>query len=189
MRSVLCGLVAASLTICGVSACAAGFRTHSVATSLLPVPPPAVSGIDKTVYVRWQLADSFDVFPDGKCAGRSGFREMAAGARVQLRGDTTGLSNETRATARFERQVLRGKRAMGDDGLYCVIEAVFAPSMPDPDGYWLKFAGSRRAEQWLGKPGSPRPFGQPDPPPGYGSYNIGSQLCPALLDPPYKDCS
>jgi hypothetical protein len=60
--------------------------------------------------------------------------------------------------------------------------------MPDPNGYWLKFAGSAEPEEWLGKPGSGRPFGQPDPPPGYGSYNIGSQSCPSLLDPSDKDC-
>jgi hypothetical protein len=135
------------------------------------------------------LADSFDVLPDGKCAGRSGFREMRDGVRVQLRGDTTGFSDETRATARVEQQLLDGKRAFGDDGLYCVIEAVFAPSMPDPNGYWLKFAGSADREKWLGKPSSGTPFGRPDPPPGDGSFNIGSQACPTLLDPPEKDCS
>jgi len=186
MRSMLIRWATAAVTMCGVGACAANLPPS--ASPSLPVPPPATSGIDRTVYVRWQLADSFDVLPDGKCAGRAYFDEMRAGVRVQLRGDTTGFSNETRATARVERQPLRGKRALGDDGVYCVIEAVFEPSMPDPNGYWLKFAGSAEREHWLGKPSSGTPFGQPDPPPGYGSYDIGSQACPTLRDLPDKDC-
>ncbi|WP_255469357.1 hypothetical protein [Mycolicibacterium sp. P1-18] len=32
------------------------------------------------------------------------------------------------------------------------------------------------------------PFGRPDDPPGYGVYDLGSQTCPSLLDPPDKVC-
>jgi hypothetical protein len=153
----------------------------------LPVPPPAVSGINRTVVIRWQLADSFDVTGDGSCAGRSVFRGMAAGARAHLTGASTGLLDETRVTAHVERRAPN----RGDDGLYCVIEAVFAPAVPDPDGYSLKFFGSEQREVDLGPPGSTplghTGFNRPDLPPGYGFYNWGSQSCPSLLDPPSKD--
>jgi hypothetical protein len=52
----------------------------------MPVPPPAISGIDNTVSLMMALADSFDVLPNGKCAGRSNNSGMSDGARVQLRG-------------------------------------------------------------------------------------------------------
>jgi hypothetical protein len=113
---------------------------------------------------------------------------MSDGERVQLRGNTTGFSVETRATTHFEHwppRMYRGKPIQDDDYLYCIVEAVFAPSMPDPDGYSVKFAGASR-EEWLGKP-SRTPFGKPERP-GYGSYQITAQTCASLLDPPDKDC-
>lgn len=178
--------VASVVTSTGLISCSGEDSASPVSarsSSSLPVAPPAVSGINRTVVVHWQLADSFDVLPDGKCAGRSIFREMHDGVRVQLIGNTTGLGDETRATTHVER---RGA-SRSDDGQYCVVEAVFAPSVPDADGYSIKFAGSAERARWLGKPGG-APFGQPDPPPGYGWYNVGSQSCPSLLDPPDKDC-
>jgi hypothetical protein len=112
---------------------------------------------------------------------------MGDGARVLLRGNTTGLDVEATATAYVDRRppMLSHGRPILDDHVYCDIEAVFTPSMPDPDGYSLKFAG---ADHWveLGKPGR-TPFGKPEKP-GYGPYSIGSQSCPSLLDPPNKDC-
>lgn len=125
----------------------------------MPVPPPAVSGIDHTVAVKWSLADSFDILPDGTCAGRGDNRGMNNGARIQLQGDTTGFIDQTRATAHFHREILSMKEALMDDGLYCVVEAVFAPSMPDPDGYSIRFSGTRIHIDHLGKPGSGTPFG------------------------------
>jgi hypothetical protein len=153
----------------------------------LPVPPPAVSGIDHTVTVTWSLADSFDVLPGGLCAGRGDNRGMSDGARIRLHGDTTGFTDETRATARFERVALSAKQALGDDGLYCVLRAVFAPTLPDPDGYSITFPGTRVRWDRMGKPGG-TPFGRPNSPPGYGGYNLGSQKCRSLLDPPDKPC-
>jgi hypothetical protein len=167
-------------------ACSNGHSPVAASPSL-PVPPPAVSAIDHTVIVKWSLADSFDILSGGKCAGRGDNRGMSDGARIQLQGNTTGFFDETRATARFHRYVLSGKEALFDDGRYCVLEAVFAPSIPDPDGYSVKFPGTRVKQIHLGKPGG-TPFGTPDNPPGYGSYNIGSQTCRSLLDPPDKDC-
>ena len=121
--------------------------------------------------------------------GRSTFRGMGDGARVLLRGITTGWDVEGSATAYVEHRapmMSHGKPLLDDDYVYCDIEVVFTPSMPDPDGYALKFAGADHWEQ-LGKPGR-TPFGQPERP-GYGRYNIGSQSCPSLLlDPPDKDC-
>ena len=113
---------------------------------------------------------------------------MNNGARIQLWGDTTGFIDETRAAARFHREMLSVKEAQSDDGLYCVVQAVFAPSMPDSAGYSVKFSGTRIHIDHLGRPGG-TPFGRPDPPPGYGSYNISTQRCRSLLDPPDKDCA
>jgi hypothetical protein len=169
-----------------VAACSSGHASQGASPSW-PVPPPAVSGIDHTVIVTWQLADSFDILPGGKCAGRGSNRGMSDGARIQLQGKITGFFDETRATASFQRRNLSAKEALGDDGLYCVLRAVFAPSMPDPEGYSVKFPGTPVKWDHLGKPGR-TPFGRPDSPPGYGAYNLGSQTCQSLLDPPYKDC-
>jgi hypothetical protein len=155
--------------------------------ALVASPAPAVSAIDHTVSVTWQLADSFDILPGGKCAERGDNRGMSDGARIQLQGSTTGFVDETRATARFQRRTLSAKEALFDDGLYCVLRAVFAPSMPDPDGYSVKFSGTPVIWNRLGKPGG-TPFGRPNNPPGYGGYNLASQTCRSLLDPPDKDC-
>jgi hypothetical protein len=51
-------------------------------------------------------------------------------------------STKPGATARFEPQALTGKSALSDDGLYCVLHAVFAPALPDPDGYSVTFPGT-----------------------------------------------
>jgi hypothetical protein len=181
-----------------VSACSstAGRETEAPSASLLPSPPPATSGIDHTVSVRWQLADSFDIAPDGSCTGRDTFGGMGAAARVQLRGATTGMVDETRATARVEDQT-RSRSAQYDDGRYCVIRIVFAPALPDPDGYFLKFPDSSQTELRVGT--NPllgpsfiagKPARQPELPPGYGeTAGIGSQACPSLLDPPDKACA
>lgn len=154
----------------------------------LPAPPPAISAIDHTLVVTWQLADSFDVLPNGLCAGRGDNAGMRDGARIRLRGNTTGFDDETTATARFQRRALSPKQSALDDGLYCILRAVFAPALPDPNGYSIAFPGSRVRWDHLGKPGVGTPFGRPDSPPGYGVYNLGSQKCPSLLDPPDKDC-
>lgn len=184
-----------ALAACTLAACSADAGQHSGTPPVsLPSPPPATSGIDHTVSVRWQLADSFDVFPDGSCRGREDFGQMGAGDRAQLRGTTTGMVDETRATARLEDQT-KGKSAVSDDGLYCVIRIVFAPTLPDPDGYWLKFPGSPQTEVRIGLDPSlgpsfagGRPVRQPTLPPGYGRFNLGSQVCPSLLDPSDEEC-
>jgi hypothetical protein len=154
----------------------------------MPVPPPAVSGVDNTVSVTMALADSFDVLPNGKCAGRSVNSGVSDGARVQLRGDTDGGSVWSVATVRFERRpplMHHGKPVTEDDGLYCVAKAVFAPTRPDPkSSYAIRFVGGNwhRFVQ-VGR----APYGQLDRP-GYGSANITVMTCRSLLDPPEKDC-
>jgi hypothetical protein len=81
----------------------------------------------------------------------------------------------------------RGKPIMDDDYLYCVVEAVFTPTLPDPSGrYSYKFVG----DDWRwGVTVGRAPYGQWDRP-GYGSgkANLGIQTCRSLLDPPDKDC-
>ena len=185
------GALIIATCVSSTSACSENIEPasdHTAASPSLPRPPPAQSGINRAVVIRWQLADSFDVMRDGSCAGRSIFSGMKAGVRAHLTGKSTGLLDETRATTHVERRAPN----QGDDGVYCVIEAVFAPAVPDPDGYSLKFAGSQQREVYLGKPGSTpyghAGFGLPDLPPGYGFYGLGSQSCPSLLDPPTKDC-
>jgi hypothetical protein len=171
-----------------LASCSAPFSHPNEAATQAVSPPPAVSAADDTVWVKWALADSFDVLPGDRCAGRSSFIGMGDRAHVLLRGNSTGWDVEGKATAYVEHRaplLSHGQPMLDDDNVYCAIGVVFTPSMPDPDGYSLKFAG---ADHWedLGTPGHTR-FGRPDRP-GYGTYNIGSQSCPSLLDPPDKDC-
>jgi hypothetical protein len=152
------------------------------------VPPPAVSGVDNTVSVEISLADSFDVLPGGRCAGRSSNSGMSDGAKVQLRGDTVGGSAWATATARFERHpfMYRGKEVPeADDGLYCNVKMVFAPSKPDPESrYSIKFVGGDwRSGVTVGRAA----YGQLDRP-GYGSSRMTIQTCRSAADPPEKDC-
>jgi hypothetical protein len=87
-------------------------------------PPPAVSGIDDTVWVKSALADTFNVLPGGKCFGRCNFRGMGDGARVLLRGSTTGWDVEATATAYVDRRapiMSHGKPILDDDYVYCDI--------------------------------------------------------------------
>ena len=156
------------------------------------VPPPAVSGIDDTITVTYALADSFDVLSDGTCAGRSSNSGMRDGARVQLRADTVGGSVWATATARFERQPPRicsgvNGRWMMDDGLYCVVKALFPATRVDPEWrYSIKFVGG----DWRSHVQVRSQFWMYDfiEQPGYGSTSIGIQTCPNLADPPDRDC-
>src|SRR3712207_3802377 len=95
--------IAAGLLL--ATACSAGHPRvdgpHAPSPSQ-PISPPAVTTIDNTVSVTIALADSFDVLPGGKCAGRSDNSGMRDGARAQLRGDTAGGSVWATATADFE---------------------------------------------------------------------------------------
>jgi hypothetical protein len=156
------------------------------------VPPPAVAGIDNVIAVSWELADSFDMLPDDKCAGRSVNSGMRDGGRVQFIGETFGGSVSTTATTRFERRtpwtaMSQGKALVIDDGLYCIVTAVFAPPLPDPTSrYKWKFVGGDWHQGlYVGR----TPFGKPERP-GYGSgrARISMQSCRDLSDPPTKDC-
>ena len=121
---------------------------------------------------------------------------MGAGLRVQLRGRTTGLTDETLATARVEDRTT-GRSRLFDDGLYCVIRIVFDPAVPDPDGYWLRFRGSQQSDielRTLNGGVGPifsrgEPVEQPTLPAGYGQFTTSSQSCPSPVDPPDKNCS
>lgn len=163
--------------------------TTTTATDTVPMPPPAVSSIDNTVSVQIALADSFDVLPDGTCAGRSDNIGIRNGAQVQLRGDTVGGSTWATATTRFEQhppRIYHGKPVIDDDGQYCIVKAVFAPTRPDPtSSYSVKFVGGSWVHNLVhvGR----APYGRLDRP-GYGTANTGIQRCPSLLDPPTKDC-
>lgn len=78
------------------------------------------------------LADSFDVLPSGRCAGRPDNRGMSGGARIQLRGDTSGGSVWSVASAQLAHRSppMRDDTPLyADDGLYyCVVKAVFVPT-------------------------------------------------------------
>jgi hypothetical protein len=65
------------------------------------VVSPAVSGVDDTVCVQIQLADSFDVYPDGTFAGRE-TTGACDQAWVLLHGESAGLDDQTKASARFK---------------------------------------------------------------------------------------
>lgn len=177
-------LAAAGLLL--ASACSTGHPPLTAGTATpapTPPPPPAVSGINNTITVTFGLADSFDVLSDGTCAGRSSNSGMRDGARVQLRADTVGGTVWATATARFERRPPRPY----DDGLYCVVKAVFPATRVDPEWrYSIKFVGGDwrsgvqvRSQFWM------YDFIEQ---PGYGSTDIGYQTCEHLSDPPDKDC-
>jgi hypothetical protein len=164
---------------------------QTLTTVGMPVPPPAVSGEDDTVSVIWALADSFDVLANNKCVGRDSNRGMGDGARVQLRADNVEGSTWATASAFVDRRpprtyVYLGKAMTEDDGVYCVVHAVFAPATPDPESlYSYKFVG---ADWRLGRVHvGTAPYGQLDRP-GYGTADIEIQTCPDLFDPPEKDC-
>lgn len=119
---------------------------------------------------------------------------MRDGARVQLRGDTAGGSVWATATADFENRGPKSYNGVNgrwpvDDGLYCVVKAVFAPTNPDPNGsYSIKFVGGDwhswvrvRSEFWMYEPLEDNP--------GYGSFVTTYQACKNLWDPPDRDCS
>lgn len=156
----------------------------------LPPWPPAESAIDNTVSVTLALAlaDSFDVLPDGKCAGRRVNNGMRDGGRVQLRSTTVGGSVWSVASAHIEYippPMRHGKPLFEDDGLYCFVKAVFVPQRPDATStYDLQFEGGNwRGGLKLGR----APFGQRDRP-GYGSVIANVMTCNSLQDPPEKDC-
>jgi hypothetical protein len=158
----------------------------------MPVPPPAVAGIDNAIAVTWELSDSFDILPGDKCAGRSVNSGMSDGGRVQFVGETVGGSVSTTATTHFERrppwtEMHQGKPVLIDDGLYCVVSAVFAPAIPDPTGnYSWKFVGGDWSD---GLDVGYMPVGKRERP-GYGSEraSITITTCRYLSDPPTKDC-
>ncbi|AKS34275.1 hypothetical protein AFA91_22920 [Mycolicibacterium goodii] len=134
------------------------------------------------------LADSFDVLPDGRCAGRRVNNGMRDGGRVQLRSTTVGGSVWSVASAHIEHippPLRHGRPLFEDDGLYCFVKAVFVPQRPDPTStYDLKFEGGNwRGGLKLGR----APFGQRDRP-GYGSVIATVMTCNSLQDPPEKDC-
>jgi hypothetical protein len=182
-------LALVAVLVVGSTGCGGlGQTATGVATPNVPASPPAVSGVDDTVWMHIELADSFDALPDGTCAGRDTYRGMSDQARVYLRGNETGFSDQTSVSARFKQYptvMYHGEPRLDDDYKYCVIDAVFTPSMPDPSGYWLKFAGVGDEVQF-GPPGR-TPFGQPEHL-GYGKYQVVMQACRSRLDPPGKVC-
>jgi hypothetical protein len=147
-------LVVTAVAVALASVSCSGSEPRPTAAWTSPhVASPAVSGVDDTVWVQIQLADSFDVYPDRTCAGRDDNRGMRDQAWVLLRGESTGLFDQTKASARFKHYppvMYHGKPLLDDDYQYCVIDAVFSPSIPDPGGYSVKFAGTPR-EQWIGR--------------------------------------
>jgi hypothetical protein len=150
-----------------------------------------VAGIDNAIAVTWELSDSFDILPGDKCAVRSVHSGMSDGARVQFVGETVGGSVSTTATTPFERrppwtEMYQGKPVLIDDGLYCVVRAVFAPAIPDPtsNDKWKFVGGDWSSDLNVGR----APFGKPERP-GYGSGRaaISITTCRNLSDPPTKD--
>ena len=144
---------------------------------------PAAGGVRNRSHrpATWQLADSFDVLPNGLCAGRGDnggirLRRTHSPARQLHR-----LDDEATATARLTRPL-----SPSDDGLDRVLRAVFAPALPDPDGYSIALPGTRVHWDHLGRPGAPT--WQARRPAGIRGVQPRVQTCPSLLDPPDKVC-
>lgn len=175
-----------------IPACTAGpsQQAHSSPVNQTSSPPPAVSGIDDTISVRMSLADTFDVLPNGNCAGRLIYQGVRDGARVLLQGNSTTWGVETRAVVHLEHRkpiMSRGKPLLFDDYVYCVAEAVFTPPMPDPAGYSIKFAGTSSWDD-LGQPTHAATDSAHGGEWSGWNYDFSTQMCPSLLDPPEKDC-
>lgn len=153
------------------------------------VTPPAIADIDDTVWVQLHLADSFDIHPDGTCAGSDDNRGMKDQAWVLLYGDSTGLCDQTKASALFKHDppvIYRGKRLLDDDHQYRVIDAVFTPLDARPRRLRDQVRLAHHASSRSAGPVAP-PFGHPDRP-GYGRLVVRMQTCPSLLAPPDKEC-
>jgi hypothetical protein len=183
LRPVIALLVCAALPACASSG-------PPLATApTLPIPPPAVSSIDHTVSIRWYIPDSFDHAAAGTCPGRDDNDGIRGGALVRFHGQSTGFDDETTTTSRYERRVVSARSAAFDSGQSCSVQAVFAPTMPDPSGYLITFPGTEAPEQDTGVMSGRTPFGMADEPLGYGSLNIVVQhRCPTLTAPPEQDC-
>lgn len=175
-----------------VSACSAQTVTAgSAQPAHLPVPP-ARAAFDDTVTAVWHLADSFDIHSDGTCSGRSSNAGMADGAKVRVRSETEGGNSSTTATARVKQnppRIYNGVNGhwVDDDGVYCVVQATFAPAIPDPEGnYLVKFNG----EDWSASVSVSSKFWMYDSlgPPGYGKSSTVVLTCTSLADPPDKEC-
>lgn len=187
------GVVIAIVGVMLVSAC--GLERFGTAGSAVPVHaagPPARSALDDTVMAVWRLADSFDIHSDGTCSGRSSNAGMIDGAMVQLRSETLGGSSSSTMTARVKQYPPRiydgvNGRWVEDDGLYCIVTAVFGPAIPDPEGeYVVKFAGG----DWSHHVWVRSRFWMYDSlgPPGYGMDSTVIQTCSSLADLPDKEC-
>ncbi len=128
--AVCCWTSPLHATVLVVAAALAGCSTSSPAqleaSPSRGAPPPAVSGVDHTLTVRWSLADSFDILPDGSCAGRDENRGMGSGARIQLQGDSTTDSLTRLGSPRK----LTAKYSAGKSGsLTTACTALYRPSL------------------------------------------------------------
>lgn len=180
--------VAALLMATALAACSASDLQVVTAPSL-PVPPPAVSSIDHTVSIRWYIPDSFDHAAGGTCSGRGDNDGIRGGALVKFRGQSTGFNDETITTSRYERHAVSARSAALDSGQSCSVQAVFAPTMPDPAGYLITLPGTKDFTQETGVMSGMTPFGMANEPMGYGSLNIVVQhRCPTLNAPPEQNC-
>jgi hypothetical protein len=163
--------------VIALSALAAGCSpARSVAGYPTPEPSPAFVSIDATM----ALTDSFDILPDGKCAGRNVFRGVGNGAVVEARGASGfGPFVTTTVTTNYERNNPR-RRPGGDDGRYCVVTFRFGPIKPDIEGYWVQFPlGPGRGYGFM----TTLTGGL-----GYGPYDTVIQTCADYDAPPERLC-
>jgi hypothetical protein len=103
-------------------------------------------------------------------------------------GRTDGGTVWSTATARLERRapprVPNGVPIEPDDGLYCIVTAVLAPTRPDPNGkYSYNFVGGDWRYGLLVGTSSYEHDRSP-----FGSVYITIMMCRSLLAPPEKDC-
>ena len=99
---------------------------------------------------------------------RASFRGVGDGSWVLLRGNSTGWDVEGQATAYVEHRELHVSHGqpLPEDNLYCDIRVVFTPSMPDPDGHSLKFAGAGHCQDIASCVGPLRKIRRVSPGPG-----------------------
>jgi hypothetical protein len=124
---VLVGVLAAG---CSASHLTTAAQTVTVAAPEQTPFPAIHNEYKRTVAVTIELNDSFDIYPDGHCAGRDLFAGISNAVPAQLKGATVGGITTTTATTHVHR--------LGNQ--YCAIEATFTPELLDPNGYLIKFS-------------------------------------------------
>ena len=171
------------LLLCVVLSIVTGCSVDRAVAGRATIPPLPPHG---TVNVTMALTDSFDVLPDGKCAGRDVNGEVRDGASVDIAGmsfEGKGWSKSLvgKATISTSYDPDDFSRRPEDDGKYCLAHFAFVPTKPDPQGYnfWMPSGFMMPQDSFRSVP----PGGR-----GYGDFAFVVQTCTDMDAPPERTC-